>query len=73
MDKLPGTIASVDATVDGFPINPGARWRRHLHKVAHAMRASALDIPFYELASLRFPQMFAQRSQDGKSSPPFSC
>jgi len=65
MDKLPGIVASIDATFDGFPITSGARWRRHLRNVAHAMRESALDIPFYELGSLRFPHMLAQQDQSG--------
>jgi len=69
MDEIPGTIASVDATFDGFPIIAGARWRRHLHRVAHTMRASAVDIPCYKFASLRFPHMLAPQSQYGKSSP----
>jgi hypothetical protein len=70
MDKLPGTVASVNNTFGGFPITAGVRWRRHLCTVASEMHASALDIPVDGLASLRFPLMLARQSENGKSSPP---
>ena len=70
MNSLVQTGSSTDTTLFSFPLTAGAPWRRHLRKVTDLLGPSANDIPFYELAALRFPQILTQRRQRGSDSLP---